>query len=361
VELLVVIAIIGILIALLLPAVQAAREAARRMQCSNTIKQISLATHTFHDTHKRFPCNGYDPIWRGYLRKSDNTPMGYTDYYNYLTVLLPYIEQTAYYTNIDSSLQTRRDAGEDNAFNLDGGPFNETIRVFICPSDPNGKVRQDATDRSNYFACRGDAWQGWNTQGNRGIFTSGNRATNDMGSVSDGTSNTVLIAEVLCSTRVDNNDRDSKYITAVVREFSATNYDNATTFHAPSECVAVRGTNGEVKDTFLERANGRKGARWGSSQGAYSNVFTALPPNSPSCDETTSNWPEQAGLISASSKHTGGVNVGLGDGSVKFVSETIDVGNRLDEGTNPKSNSASIYGIWGAAGTRACGESTALP
>ncbi|GHT28154.1 hypothetical protein FACS18942_08340 [Planctomycetales bacterium] len=66
------------------------------------------------------------------------------------------------------------------------------------------------------------------------------------------------------------------------------------------------------------------------------------------------------GLFAASSQHTGGVNTGFGDGSVRFVSETIDTGNQLDTATNPKSGSPSIYGVWGALGTRDGGESVAL-
>ncbi|MDR1477795.1 MAG: DUF1559 domain-containing protein [Planctomycetaceae bacterium] len=366
VELLVVIAIIGILIALLLPAVQAAREAARRMQCSNTTKQITLATHTFHDAHKRLPCNGNDPLWTSYLRTSNNTSMGYTSHYNYLTLLLPYIEQTAYYQGIVSEFETRRAAGENDVIypgnGAAGTALTGTITVFQCPSDGNAKLKTGATElnRNSYMASKGDAWKAFDSPGNRGAFSSGNRAVNGLESITDGTSNTVFISETLVSP-INNADRDSKYKTAVVREFATIDYNTATTFNLPSDCVAVRGNEGEVVDTYLSRANGRKGHRWASTMGAYSNFMTVLPPNSPSCDETTNDYPEKAGIISASSNHTGGVNVGLGDGSVKFVSETVDSGNRQDEGTNPKSNSKSIYGVWGSAGSIASGESVTLP
>src|SRR5512135_3039678 len=89
VELLVVIAIIGILIALLLPAVQAAREAARRMQCTNHLKQIGLALHNYHDTHRTFPHGTRYPI---------GAP-------NWRIMVLPYLEQLTLYNQLDVSSQ----------------------------------------------------------------------------------------------------------------------------------------------------------------------------------------------------------------------------------------------------------------
>jgi len=90
VELLVVIAIIGMLIALLLPAVQAAREAARRMQCSNNLKQLTLTVHSFHDVHNRFPASVFDPMAVNLkIRRCGPFPL-----------LLPFMEQSALYNSV---------------------------------------------------------------------------------------------------------------------------------------------------------------------------------------------------------------------------------------------------------------------
>jgi prepilin-type N-terminal cleavage/methylation domain-containing protein/prepilin-type processing-associated H-X9-DG protein len=133
VELLVVIAIIGILIALLLPAVQAAREAARRMQCTNNFKQIGLAIHGYHDTHKEIP--------PAYLCK---TPEVAT-----LTHLLPYIEQQAMYDIYDFSVAWDRGTNREST--------KLHIATFVCPTAPGGGQRRWITDYAVDEAIRSGA------------------------------------------------------------------------------------------------------------------------------------------------------------------------------------------------------------
>jgi prepilin-type N-terminal cleavage/methylation domain-containing protein len=123
VELLVVIAIIGILVALLLPAVQAAREAARRMSCSNNEKQIVLALHNYHDTYKTFPSGSMQPV-----------PGSYS--WGYLALTLPFLEQANAHATVDFSVQhcgTHLKALQSSAT---GDPASILFKLFTCPSDP---------------------------------------------------------------------------------------------------------------------------------------------------------------------------------------------------------------------------------
>jgi type II secretory pathway pseudopilin PulG len=140
VELLVVIAVVGILIALLLPAVQAAREAARRMQCSNNLKQIALANHNFYDAKKTFP--------------EFNTGYGSVAGFSALAQLLPYLEQTAAYDEISETLKSYDSVPTDWSSSPRArinSPVQNVaklpISVFRCPSDPVG-------DKQCLYFCR---------------------------------------------------------------------------------------------------------------------------------------------------------------------------------------------------------------
>ena len=132
VELLVVIAIIGILIALLLPAVQAAREAARRSQCTNNLKQLGLALHNYHDTFKKLPPTIHDQPW-------DWGTTSPTQKGSWLVRLLPFVEQQSIWDCLDFNGNT-----EHNSVTASGQPVHEiVISGFICPSDDHDGVWPD--------------------------------------------------------------------------------------------------------------------------------------------------------------------------------------------------------------------------
>ncbi|RCS49372.1 DUF1559 domain-containing protein [Bremerella cremea] len=139
VELLVVIAIIGVLISLLLPAVQQAREAARRMQCSNNLKQIGLALHNYHDTYRCFPAAFY---------RSDNPKLSsrYGPGWGWGTMILPQLEQNSRFDNLPVSTANASDAASILQYSQ---PF---IPAFRCPSAPGGNLNESLPSSSSYPA-----------------------------------------------------------------------------------------------------------------------------------------------------------------------------------------------------------------
>ncbi|MBI1247258.1 DUF1559 domain-containing protein [bacterium] len=334
VELLVVIAIIGVLIALLLPAVQQAREAARRMSCTNNLKQMGIACHTFHDTYKRFPAANYDPHFQPpggstaakYLRPS------------FLVSLLPYIEQDALYGQLQTKLLT-------NGSNL----FNESavstvLSAYCCPSDGAASiVQEDSRGRTSYHGVQGDIWTAWDTDPVRGVFARGDMQKRKMSSITDGTSNTVMIAEM----RVGQGQGDRAVASGV-----ATGVGD----YKPSSCLArVAADNtytGNVSTNSWQR-----GWRWFDGMALYSLVHTVLPPNGPTC-----GWSAEANsLLTAGSYHPGGANTLFADGSVHFIPETIDAGTSLTTKYDATYTGASPYGVWGALGAINDGGVVSLP
>ena len=210
VELLVVIAIIGILVALLLPAVQAAREAARRMQCGNNVKQVGLALHNYHDTFKVFP-----PALLNSGRLNA-TPLPYPEGIRNHTgwlMLLPFLEQTPLWSQINFNVATC----QSSAYGLGptpvstvNDPFTRTrLKAFECPSHPAaGEERTEAgtgfyamnqAKRSSYFFSTGvftDYDTSYSTKAGdirRGAF--GNNGAATMADIRDGTANSIAIGE----------------------------------------------------------------------------------------------------------------------------------------------------------------------
>ncbi|MCL2347014.1 MAG: DUF1559 domain-containing protein [Planctomycetaceae bacterium] len=362
VELLVVIAIIGILIALLLPAVQAAREAARRMQCSNNMKQFGLACQTYHDANKSLPSAKLN---RG----------GAWNVFSAHIVLLPYMEQTARYDSIMSEDKKRKDVdptddslGLEPWYRVDLGKVNDpsdtanypyrglvnAIPTLSCPSDSQASSpcpRNNQTVTS-YMTCRGDRYSDtycnktWGTPYQRGIF--GTNGWNNMSAATDGTSNTILASESVVAPQ--ENSLNIKGGATVLTDLDDTK--------APNICNDARDPNDRtlMKGTALQYA-----ARGELADGRVSltGFCTVLQPNSPSCANfIPMDGDNSSGAFSATSNHTGGVQVCLIDGSVHFVSDTIDNGNLTllepQQGKSP-------YGVWGNLGAKADGQSVSIP
>jgi prepilin-type N-terminal cleavage/methylation domain-containing protein/prepilin-type processing-associated H-X9-DG protein len=320
IELLVVIAIIGVLIALLLPAVQSAREAARRAQCVNNVKQLALALHNYHDTVGAFPWG------QGPLNCND---------WNYLALMLPHIEQV----NLFNALNFDR-LNATNGFACTGNAINTTvtrasISSVICPSDSDeGLTSPDG--RLSYYGNTGSTPVQFNTTDNQlpnGLFASVPESPPiRISAIRDGTSNTAAISE--------RNMGIGQYDQRPFRDFSSppTNYSSigAVEPFTPQAFRLACMERGDPRQPGVELACCRPvGAVWhmgNPNSGRYNHVMT---PNTWACMEIGGN---SNGATPPSSRHPGAVMVGMADGSVRAVKDTI----------SPE--------VWWAIGSRAGGE-----
>jgi type II secretory pathway pseudopilin PulG len=340
VELLVVIAIIGVLIGLLLPAVQAARETARRMQCSNNMKQWVLAAHNYHDTHQSLPA----------ARNLCHTSL---ERFSATYLLLPFMEQQSIFDQIRvTTTDPYPDTGNINGTEV----VTKNISTLRCPSDSWGNEPSVTGSARNRLGAVGNIVISYGDGANRlqqndtglvgdissrGMFywTSGKTM-----SITDGTSNTVLISESCVPSNISTNA-----IKGGIAVLSG--IDLGSWIWSPSVCMTIR--NGQQ---FSGTAHGFwRCARYLDGMVLYTGFNTIMPPNSPSCVKNTSEL--TSGFYAANSNHTGGVNTARVDGSVSFISDTIDTNGLPDSIQGSYLTGPSPYGIWGALGTPYGGES----
>jgi prepilin-type processing-associated H-X9-DG protein len=366
VELLVVIAIIGVLIALLLPAVQAAREAARRMRCTNNLKQMTIATHNHHDVYGYLPnSNGQKSMGcDSSISGTSTTGTNGRERIGFVTPLLPFIEQSAVYQ--EHCIDINKTGIQLNwTFTKTASNGRGTIPVsgVLCPSNGDAIVPRTELATLCYRANLGDLTLPGGTDENtpRGVFQRGASAEVSFASIIDGTSNTVMFGE--CFPVVFNEDKPPLKGGAA--------YSNTISHTSlPSVCLGLRSGTNLTTGTGNADKFRRAGMAMSFGRMPMIGFTTMLAPNSPSCSADI-DMSVNTSIISAGSFHSGGANVSICDGSVRFVSETIDTGT-LPTGTslatilgvsaNPYKTytGPSIFGIWGAMGTIGGGESKGL-
>lgn len=337
VELLVVIAIIGALVALLLPAVQAAREASRRMSCSNVQKNFALAMQNYHDTYQCFPV-AYFVMGTS----SSNTR------FNQHAAILPFIEQEALYEELLSSNQS--------PWGALGGTI---IPAFLCPSDNNAiKPGLNSSGRTNVVVSTADnVMFGGNR---RSVFTS-NLPNRDMSYITDGTSNTILCSEVATTETAG-----QPYILGGVYGGSGSAgfpslQNGSSNIARPNNCL----TTAISTSTRLVSATSGvwRGSRQFDRNLTYTSFSTIIPPNGPACCRLYSGTIDNTwGVYPPQSNHSAGVNGGFFDGSVRFIANTIDYGGSpmLDGENWATYTGESLYGVWGAMGSVNGGEAATL-
>lgn len=341
VELLVVIAIIGVMVGLLLPAVQAAREAARRMQCANNLKQLGLAMHNYESSFNTLPPrkSGTD---QGPIHNSGRLTGSFIG-------ILPFIEEGPMFDLIKSGTPPNIPPFGPSPWS-GWGPWNDSPATLRCPSDPGN---QPGGRLNSYSFSVGDqAANIRDAREVRGLFA---RNLNGRGvrfrDIIDGLSNTVMMSERL----IHPIDRNGSTLGAREGEFIINNAVVENVHMTPNLCYqSVEGR------WFLAGTQvfSRTGRQWNDGQPNRVAFNTILPPNAPSCVNTGGSGDQVNLVIPPTSRHPGGVNVVLADGSGQFVSESIDTG---DTSLPPVAAGFSPYGVWGAMGSKAGNETVQMP
>lgn len=409
-EILAVVAIIGVLVGLLLPAVQSAREAARRTSCASNLMQVGLAVSGYHSAMGQYPVQlagtDMDPatgvgndrrlsilvallpfmdeqnLYERITRPLDPSWMSFEDEYGMFGGSMGYemyVDDEAFddaIAGVDEEVEARSEpwpAGGTTPVDFTYAPWNMEIARLRCPSDPGYGL--PAMGRTNYAACIGDGMVAGNSgpldrvagrlvfdetlaakteASMRGIFVP--RVVTRRDDVTDGLSQTVMLAEI--ATDLGDQYTATMPVPASIGDELKRHPDWAWTSDAidPERPKFWRMSSTTNKLNNIPSA--RRGFRWADGMPFYTSVNTILPPNSPLV--LAADRDDAWGVFPASSRHQGGAHVCLADGAVRFVGDMIDAGDRHEpsvfiDSPNPP-GSPSPYGVWGALGTRSSGE-----
>ncbi len=328
VELLVVIAIIGILIGMLLPAVQSVREASRRTVCANNVRQISLAAHNFESAMMEFPVNQVGP---GLPNGEGGFESGY---YSWLVPLLPFLEQQ----NLQRSFDLTVNNGDGDGYKVSSShpnafAVNQLVPTFLCPSEQpnlqNDVLLGSANPAPGSYA--GNA--GWpplatgfdgerETPGpfngiisleNPSIEVSWHGKAVGFGAITDGSSNTALVSERL------------------IQQGNSADAVRASDKRLVSHCILVREEslpeiNSQITQTHVHVfESAHIGRSWSSGWPLVAPTYMHVQTPNGFTGHYADDSVETQGhfMVSPSSNHPGGVNVGFADGSVRYVSNSV--------------------------------------
>jgi len=318
IELLVVISIIAVLIALLLPAVQTAREAARRGQCLNNLKQLALAMNTYHASAGSFPM----ATTVAYSDPGVQTNWGT---WSAQALMLPYLDNKPIYNACNFSWNCWYDVG----YSVNSTVFNGIVNSFVCPSDGKSPY----LNSNNYMACMGTATNPWTLSGS-GVFS--NTSSFGFNSITDGTSSTIAYSEAL----VSDASHSTKWRDGIAAGVGAQGISD----NAFSNQAGVMADLQTCTQMFLAKQNipgsEDKGYRWATGSPGVAVFNTIVTPNSTQypwggCRLDCAGCGFEFGQYeNATSNHPGGVNVAFCDGSARFISSGIS------------------YKIWWALGTK---------
>jgi prepilin-type processing-associated H-X9-DG protein len=340
--LLVVIAIIGVLIALLLPAVQSAREAARRAQCTNHLKQLGLALHNYESATQALPWGDGPDLW---------------NQWSSFALMTPYMEQGTVFSALNFQWGQQNPATGANTT-----AQRMTLSFLQCPSDEDLLTSTDG--HNSYAANAGSApatFYDWNnTNAFNGLFgwsgrpqfspvpgvapASGNlvktKPAVKLADIRDGTSNTAAFSERVKGIGVFSNPTVPDLRTPSATPVQLAKPSNNTDLNSPQTFYELcRATGPNLPGAVFTPNYYPTGSFWHNGGFCNTRYSHIMPPNNHSCNYGAARWGgDSGGAFTATSRHPGGVNVCMSDGSVRFVKSTV----------SPP--------VWWALGSRAGGE-----